>query len=465
TSEINRIGNTTEFNGMKLLNGSKITTNGKEQIEIVGKNGTPKIATNFAKVSGVTNSAELKLTQPIKLTEQATDSINYASLANAENKNVITLSKKDGKITASAKLEDSTGMTATYENLELIQDSDTGDWICKKENNHGIEFAISKESAQAFITNGEESDTARVDLYLTKGSPAAAFDGTAGSYNLINDYLDGTGKNIAIQDDSFTLTGWNNGAARVDYDDVKIELQNATGTGKATLNVTFYSEGNVVIQDKLGLTLGALSGASQTITYNANGITFKIDAADGTTASEYMGIDIDLTKYYEVEKVEGNGLGTDNSVYFHVGANTNQVINTTFGDMRAKALGLTGTDDRYTKDPTVNNGSSSTSTEKGLNISTRAGANTAIDVIDNAITKISEERSKYGAIQNRLEYTINNVDTTSENMTSAESTIRDVDMASEMMELTKNQILQQASQAMLSQAMQRPQQVLQLLQG
>ncbi|MCQ2748633.1 MAG: hypothetical protein MJ246_01050 [Clostridia bacterium] len=78
---------------------------------------------------------------------------------------------------------------------------------------------------------------------------------------------------------------------------------------------------------------------------------------------------------------------------------------------------------------------------------------------------VSEERSKYGAIQNRLEYTINNIDTTTENMTSAESTIRDVDMASEMMEMTKSQILQQASQAMLAQAMQRPQQVLQLLQG
>ncbi|MCQ2910825.1 MAG: hypothetical protein MJ244_01425 [Clostridia bacterium] len=132
--------------------------------------------------------------------------------------------------------------------------------------------------------------------------------------------------------------------------------------------------------------------------------------------------------------------------------------------MRAHALGLTGNGEGFTDDYTVNNGTDSTPTECGLNISTRAGANHAIDVIDNAVTLISQERSKYGAIQNRLEYTINNVDTTAENMTNAESTIRDTDMASEMMELTKNQILQQASQAMLSQAMQRPQQVLQLLQ-
>ncbi|MCQ2978963.1 MAG: hypothetical protein MJ245_04100 [Clostridia bacterium] len=132
--------------------------------------------------------------------------------------------------------------------------------------------------------------------------------------------------------------------------------------------------------------------------------------------------------------------------------------------MRAHALGLTGSGEAFANEFTVNNGTQSENTEKGLNISTREGANRSIDIIDAAITKVSQERSKYGAIQNRLEYTINNLDTTSENMTSAESTVRDVDMASEMMEMTKNQILQQASQAMLSQAMQRPQQVLQLLQ-
>ncbi len=87
----------------------------------------------------------------------------------------------------------------------------------------------------------------------------------------------------------------------------------------------------------------------------------------------------------------------------------------------------------------------------------------AITTIDGAIKKVSDERSQLGAKQNRLEHTINNLGTSSENLSAAESRIRDVDMAKEMMEMTKNNILQQASQAMLAQANQNPQQVLQLL--
>ncbi len=92
-------------------------------------------------------------------------------------------------------------------------------------------------------------------------------------------------------------------------------------------------------------------------------------------------------------------------------------------------------------------------------------ASTALTTIKTAIDTVSSERAKLGAVQNRLEHTINNLGTSSENLTSAESRIRDVDMASEMMEYTKNNILTQASQAMLAQANQQPQQVLQLLKG
>lgn len=84
--------------------------------------------------------------------------------------------------------------------------------------------------------------------------------------------------------------------------------------------------------------------------------------------------------------------------------------------------------------------------------------------IDEAITELNTQRAVYGAVQNRLEHTINNLGTTHENLTAAESRIRDTDMAAEMMELTKNNILLQASQAMLAQANQFPQGVLQLLQ-
>ena len=111
------------------------------------------------------------------------------------------------------------------------------------------------------------------------------------------------------------------------------------------------------------------------------------------------------------------------------------------GDMHADALGIADVD-----------------------ISTQAGAQAAVDKIKSAINSVSSTRGDLGAIQNRLEHTINNLSVTAENMTAAESRIRDVDMANEMMAYTKNNILVQSSQAMLAQANQIPQGVLQLLQ-
>ena len=180
------------------------------------------------------------------------------------------------------------------------------------------------------------------------------------------------------------------------------------------------------------------------------------------------------TQFNGMNILDGTKTG-DNKVFFHVGANKDQTISTEFGDMRAKELGIVGL--VANKGSVGANGTSvgnfvatsnitnnSGADEYALNITTRDGANNAIQAIDLAIKKVSDERSKYGAIQNRLEYTINNLNTTAENMTAAESTVRDVDMAEEMMNLTKNNILQQAAQAMLVQANSRPQQALQLLQ-
>ena len=99
----------------------------------------------------------------------------------------------------------------------------------------------------------------------------------------------------------------------------------------------------------------------------------------------------------------------------------------------------------------------------GIDISTQATADKAITTIQESVEKVSEERSKLGAYQNRLEHTINNLGTSAENLSAAESRIRDVDMAAEMMEFTKMNILQQAATAMLAQANMQPQMVLQLL--
>ena len=99
-----------------------------------------------------------------------------------------------------------------------------------------------------------------------------------------------------------------------------------------------------------------------------------------------------------------------------------------------------------------------------VDISTRKGAADAIDTLRSAIDKVSEQRATLGATQNRLEYTINNLDTASENLQAANSRIRDTDMAKMMMEYTKINVLTQSAQAMLAQANQQPQSVLQLLQ-
>ena len=102
-------------------------------------------------------------------------------------------------------------------------------------------------------------------------------------------------------------------------------------------------------------------------------------------------------------------------------------------------------------------------TVAGVDVSSQSAANVAITTINNALEAVSAERGKLGATQNRLEHTIANLDTSSENLQASESRIRDVDMAKEMMEFTKNSILQQAATAMLAQANMAPQAVLQLL--
>ena len=126
---------------------------------------------------------------------------------------------------------------------------------------------------------------------------------------------------------------------------------------------------------------------------------------------------------------------------FQVGANQGESINQKFTKVDAGTLG-TG----------------------NVNISTQTGADAAIKTIDGAIEKVSDQRSTLGARQNRLEHTIANLDNANENLTAAESRIRDVDMASEMMKFSTSNILQQAAQSMLAQANQQPAQVLQLLQ-
>lgn len=132
--------------------------------------------------------------------------------------------------------------------------------------------------------------------------------------------------------------------------------------------------------------------------------------------------------------------GSFSGKVFHIGANSGQNITVDIATMNASALGVAS-----------------------ISVASAGVANTAITSINDAIEDVSTERSKLGAVQNRLEHTINNLGATAENLTAAESRIRDVDMAKEMMAFTKNNILMQAAQSMLAQANQQPQGVLQLL--
>ena len=150
-------------------------------------------------------------------------------------------------------------------------------------------------------------------------------------------------------------------------------------------------------------------------------------------------------------KVDTNGITardeelSEGKVSVQVGANASQSMSIEIGDMRAQALKIVNDKGR------------------GLSVETAQSANEAITAFDAALNAVSSQRANLGAVQNRLEYTISNLDNTAENLTSAESTLRDVDMAKEMMEYSKNNILNQAAQAMISQANQQPQNVLQLL--
>lgn len=160
---------------------------------------------------------------------------------------------------------------------------------------------------------------------------------------------------------------------------------------------------------------------------------------------------------------------------FQVGANSGQSMTIELSDMRSLALKVSGNESgdkvtakngveaSYVAIANVSNGTDNKSSEYALDVSSHEKAQGAISVINDAIEMVSAERSKLGAYQNRLEHTINNLNTSSENLTAAESRIRDVNMATEYTNYSKLNILSQAATAMLAQANQMPQTVLQLL--
>jgi flagellin len=204
------------------------------------------------------------------------------------------------------------------------------------------------------------------------------------------------------------------------------------GVAAGTWTIT-QGDGTIVSEDAYTITDG-------TTTYIS---TEQPDATAGTIVFGDGKITIKVNEGYEAGSLDGRLLEVvGDGVTFQIGANyaDEQKMSLSIENMDAVSLGV-----------------------DGIDISTQGGAQSAVTLIDAAIVKVSTTRSSLGAAQNRLEHTIRNLDTSAENLQAAESRIRDVDMAQEMMEFTKNNILQQAATAMLAQANMLPQSVLQLL--
>ena len=259
---------------------------------------------------------------------------------------------------------------------------------------------------------------------------------------------DKSGEKIEFDTGSITSTAATGGtsldAANAANVFLKTDLENVNTLGEGTFHLKLTVDGNeakIELTDTSkfndnkeyvvdSTTISITEDTEQTITLG--GADFKL-AKLKTHIKDAQVETVDLTLNNKVtEKTDG--------VELQVGANKDQMIGVSIGNMGSRELGL-----------------------GGVNVSTAEDAKDAIGRLDEAVSRISAQRADLGAAQNRLEHTIASTDNTAENLQAAESRIRDVDMAKEMMNLTKLNVLQQASQSMLAQANQAPQQVLSIL--
>ena len=190
------------------------------------------------------------------------------------------------------------------------------------------------------------------------------------------------------------------------------------------------------------MTLKDTAAGGKSVTVNIGALPTGFDTKEISFGDMGVAVSInkDLTADIATAATAQFTVGGGGSINLQIGANESQRMNISIANMSSTSLGL-----------------------DALTLDNHTDAGLALTTVNTAINTVSTERSKLGAYQNRLEHTINNLNNSSENLTAAESRIRDVDMAKEMMNQTKNSILAQAAQAMLAQANQQPQGVLQLL--
>lgn len=428
TSEINRIGNTTEFNTQKLLNGG-IQTAAVDVTEVTA--GVAGTTTPATAATGTIAGLEFTATTAGAAGNTTTFAVETAvgnGIASS-----ITVTGSDIVVTIGT---DGAGaaLTVDQDAVKALIDGNTD----------------ATNLVSVAVTNGTTAVSDTLATNLTGGTDATTSAGTPGVYTFdltqpeAGNIIDVDGTTITFTDDATAdaagITAGTHVLIGTDKDLTAANLATAIGTNNTTLAPKFAAT----------VTTGS------TIQLTQEGVEIGDDAPVVTTAEEA-------------------GADGSFSANFQIGANSGQSLTLNVADMRSVALNVSGdiaegvqvakdgSIASYVATENVTDGTNNTKSEFALDVSSHEKASAAISVINDAIESVSAERSNLGATQNRLEHTISNLGTSAENLQAAESRIRDVDMAREVMEMTKNNILSQASQAMLAQANQAPQSVLQLL--
>lgn len=439
-SEIDRIASSTEYNGMKLLDGSL--------------GGTTTGTTDFGARYGVLISANTVVDGVNnKLKENL--SLEGATLTSSVNGVTVTLADTASGVGGENAQWDAAGTTLTI-NLKAGQSysqSQINDLIknatMAKADAAGTPQASTPADVELKLKSGVFTFQ-KAETFKTSAGVRAASDDT----DLVKYLINGTDQNDGYAD-TIKFTSNNYGE-----DTRKLKIATDVAAGKEWVATTTANNEGTGIKDG-EFTLHLATGVEYTEEDIQNllkqaGLDYTVTLTDSKTPdgdksfyAQKVVAEADATAIEIGKTTAGAGLGSDKltgtgkGLTFQIGANgvEDQRVTLSVGDMSSTSIGVGGAD-----------------------VSTQDAANKAIDMVDAAVKTVSMQRAGLGALQNRLEYTVNNLTTTNENLTAAESQIRDTDMATEMINYTKNNILQQASQAMLAQANQQPQAILQLLQ-
>ncbi|WP_366923004.1 flagellin [Metallumcola ferriviriculae] len=413
--EIDRIGNTTEFNTQKLLNGNlqggAITGSSSTNGAVVAKLDSASLSANMSTGSPGTYTAE---TINVDGTDITVDWQNLTSEQQAVIDGGMATGSSYTAKTAAKDLIISTinnAIDASGKNIDHVSgyvDAGTGD----------LTMESGSTGTDSNLTAGASGVLADVFGASATDAGTSVYNGaTVSSVASADLEINGVLMEVTFGSDITNGDSMSNSATTIETA-VNTSIDNYnTVSGKLAGEEGFIEHVTVTVGDNGAFSVNSESGSVQ------------LQDRAGQTAVSDLGL-----SQAQTEATSNGGMT------FQIGANRGQTISFGIQDMRTIALGI-----------------------GNLDVSTAAGASQALDSIDGAIKNVSLQRSKMGAVQNRLEHTINNLNTSTQNMNAAESRIRDVDMATEMMKFTKSNILSQAATSMLAQANQLPQQVLQLL--